>query len=101
MANLLDRAVIEARKLPGPAQNEIGLALLSLVHSVSENAGAVGFPADFSPEKDDREEQYDLEDVNMAIARGIVEAKAHQRGEIGLPNARETLEALIPHGGIS
>nr|VFK45246.1 MAG: hypothetical protein BECKTC1821E_GA0114239_10453 [Candidatus Kentron sp. TC] len=44
--------------------------------------------------KDDRE-KYDLEDVNVEIARGIAEAMAHQRGEIELPDARDALETLM------
>nr|VFJ45882.1 MAG: hypothetical protein BECKDK2373C_GA0170839_10136 [Candidatus Kentron sp. DK]VFJ47609.1 MAG: hypothetical protein BECKDK2373B_GA0170837_101752 [Candidatus Kentron sp. DK] len=95
MANLLDKAVIEAKKLPESAQDDIGSILLSFVHKASEDMGATAFPVDFAFDNDGKEEEYGLEDVNIAIARGMVEAKAHQRGEVDLPNARETLEALL------
>nr|VFJ77561.1 MAG: hypothetical protein BECKFW1821C_GA0114237_11297 [Candidatus Kentron sp. FW] len=91
MTNLLDKAVMEAKKLPESSQDNIASILLSFVHRASANAGAVSF----APDNDGKEEEYDMEDVNMAIARGIVEARAHQRGEIDLPNTRESLEALM------
>nr|VFK06903.1 MAG: hypothetical protein BECKLPF1236A_GA0070988_1000516 [Candidatus Kentron sp. LPFa]VFK23067.1 MAG: hypothetical protein BECKLPF1236C_GA0070990_1000314 [Candidatus Kentron sp. LPFa] len=39
--------------------------------------------------------EYDLDNVNVAIAEGIAEAMAHQRGEIELQDAREALQALM------
>nr|VFK10805.1 MAG: hypothetical protein BECKLPF1236B_GA0070989_101617 [Candidatus Kentron sp. LPFa] len=39
--------------------------------------------------------KYDLDNVNVAIAEGIAEAMAHQRGEIELQDAREALQALM------
>nr|VFJ61151.1 MAG: hypothetical protein BECKFW1821A_GA0114235_111117 [Candidatus Kentron sp. FW]VFJ66158.1 MAG: hypothetical protein BECKFW1821B_GA0114236_111317 [Candidatus Kentron sp. FW] len=95
MINLLEKAIIEARKLPESAQDDISSILLSFVYRASENAGTTVLPEGFPPGNNGKEEAYDLEDVNVAIAKGIMEAKAHQRGEIELPNARETLEDLL------
>ena len=95
MTNILDKAVIEARKLPESIQDDIGSVLLSFVHRASEGKETIGFPGNALAGNDGQEEAYDLEDVNVTIAKGILEARAHQRGEIELPNARETLESLL------
>nr|VFK32900.1 MAG: hypothetical protein BECKMB1821G_GA0114241_113010 [Candidatus Kentron sp. MB]VFK35676.1 MAG: hypothetical protein BECKMB1821I_GA0114274_113610 [Candidatus Kentron sp. MB]VFK77432.1 MAG: hypothetical protein BECKMB1821H_GA0114242_113710 [Candidatus Kentron sp. MB] len=96
MTSLLDKAIMEAKKLPESTQDNIGSILLSFVYRASASAGTTEFPVSFAPENDGKEKEYDLvEDINIVIARGIVEASAHQRGEIDLPNTRETLESFM------
>jgi len=70
MTSLLDKAVTEARKLPESAQDDIGSILLSFVHRASESMGTTEFHGNFSAQEDGEEEEYNLEDVNIAIARG-------------------------------
>nr|VFJ72779.1 MAG: hypothetical protein BECKFW1821C_GA0114237_103718 [Candidatus Kentron sp. FW] len=46
------------------------------------------------PHDDTEENSYDLEDINVSIARGMVEMMAYEKGEIELPDIDDVFKEL-------